>query len=247
MRLPRLIAFPLVLPLLLFAHCKKEQAMASPTPTGAELQTNTQGSPVPPPPPPAPPPSPSLDRPSSLRDQAPEMFKAKFMTSKGDFVIEVHRDWAPHGADRFYNLVKYGFYDDTRFFRVISGFMAQIGISGRPEWNAVWQDARIMDDPVKRSNLRGYVSFAMAGPHSRTTQIFINYTHKNAKLDGMGFAPFGQVISGFNVVEALYAGYGEGAPQGGGPHQGRIQSEGNAYLKAEFPKLDFVKKAVLLP
>jgi peptidyl-prolyl cis-trans isomerase A (cyclophilin A) len=232
--------------MLLFAHCKKDQAVASATPAPLQVENNSPTSPTPPVSPPTPKAAPSLDRPSSLHDQAPEVFKAKFVTNKGDFVIEVHRDWAPLGADRFYNLVKYGFFNDTRFFRVISGFMAQIGISGRPELNEVWRDARIKDDPVKRSNLRGYVSFAMAGPNSRTTQIFINYTHQNAKLDGMGFAPFGQVISGMKVVEALYADYGEGAPQGSGPHQGRIQSEGNAYLKAEFPKLDFIKEAVIL-
>jgi peptidyl-prolyl cis-trans isomerase A (cyclophilin A) len=233
--------------MLLFSPCKKEEAFASPSPTPLKAEKISPASPTPPAQPAAPPATPSLDRPRSLHEQAPEIYKAKFVTNKGDFVIEVHRDWAPIGADRFYNLVKYGFYNDTRFFRVISGFMAQIGISGRPELNEVWRDAQIKDDPVKRSNLRGYVSFAMAGPNSRTTQFFINYTHQNAKLDGMGFAPFGQVTSGLKVVEALYAGYGEGAPQGNGPHQGRIQNEGNTYLKAEFPKLDYVKAAVLLP
>jgi peptidyl-prolyl cis-trans isomerase A (cyclophilin A) len=188
-----------------------------------------------------------LDKPSTLTERAKDVYQAKFVTSKGDFVVEVHRDWAPVGADRFYNLVKNGYYNDTRFFRVVKGFMAQIGIHGNPDMNAAWRDARIADDPVVKSNVRGYVSFATAGPNTRTTQFFINYSDGNSRLDGMGFAPFGQVMSGMDVVDALYGEYGEGAPQGRGPHQGRIQAEGNAYLMRDFPQLDYVKEATILP
>lgn len=189
----------------------------------------------------------SLDKPETLNERAADVYRARFATSRGDFVIEVHRDWAPLGADRFFNLVKNGYYDDTRFFRVVRGFMAQIGISGKPELNAVWREQRIADDPVKKSNLRGFVSFATAGPGSRTTQFFINFVDANSRLDGMGFAPFGQVVSGMEVVDALYSEYGEGAPQGRGPSQGRIQAEGNAYLQRDFPQLDYVKQATILP
>ena len=182
--------------------------------------------------------------PSSLKEKAPATYKAKFDTSKGTFVIEVHRAWAPNGADRFYNLVKSGYYNDVRFFRVIKGFMVQFGISGNPDLNAVWREARIPDDDVTESNQRGYVSFATGGPNTRTTQVFINFGN-NSGLDGQGFSPFGQVVSGMNVVDALYGGYGEGAPRGNGPDQGRLQGRGNAYLNADFPKLDYIEKATI--
>jgi len=185
-----------------------------------------------------------LGNPAALNQQAPAVYKAKFDTSKGPFVVEVHRDWAPKGADRFYNLVKNGFYDNARFFRVISGFMVQFGINADPRLSAVWREARIGDDPVRQSNRRGMLTFATAGPDTRTTQVFINFGD-NARLDRQGFAPFGQVVSGMEVVDALFAGYGEGAPRGNGPEQGRIQHEGNAYLKAEFAKLDYIKKATI--
>jgi peptidyl-prolyl cis-trans isomerase A (cyclophilin A) len=186
----------------------------------------------------------NLGDPSSLNERAPDVYKAKFDTTKGTFVIEVHRAWAPNGADRFYNLVKNGFYNDARFFRVIDGFMVQFGISGNPDLSSVWRDARIPDDPVNQSNTRGMVSFATAGPDTRTTQVFINYGD-NAGLDGQGFAPFGQVVSGMDVVDSFFKGYGEGAPRGRGPDQGRVQIEGNAYLMTKFPKLDYVKKATI--
>jgi peptidyl-prolyl cis-trans isomerase A (cyclophilin A) len=186
----------------------------------------------------------NLGNPASLNEQAPATYKAKFDTSKGTFVIEVHRDWAPNGADRFYNLVKSGFYNDARFFRVIEGFMVQFGISGNPDLSAVWREARIPDDPVKQSNTRGMVSFATAGPGTRTTQVFINFGD-NAGLDGQGFSPFGQVVSGMDVVDSFFNGYGEGAPRGLGPDQGRVQTQGNAYLITDFPKLDYVKKATI--
>ena len=185
-----------------------------------------------------------LRNPPALTEQAPATFKANFDTSKGTFVIEVHRDWAPQGADRFYNLVKNGFYDDVRFFRVIPGFMAQFGIHGDPAVAAAWRPAQIKDDPVKQSNKRGFVTFATAGPNTRTTQLFINFGD-NAALDKQGFAPFGQITTGMDVVDKIYNGYGEGAPRGKGPDQGRVQSEGNAYLTKEFPRLDFIKAATI--
>src|SRR5260370_35848470 len=181
--------------------------------------------------------------PSKLTAKAPDVFSARFETSKGPFVVEVHRAWSPHGADRFYNLVSNGYYDEVRFFRVISCFMAQFGIHGNPAVNSAWQPAVIADDPVAQSNKRGMVSYAMRGPGTRTNQIFINYSDGNAQLDPMGFSPFGKVTEGMAVVDALYSGYGEGAPSGRGPDQGRLQSEGNAYLAKEFPRLDFIKTA----
>ncbi|HNW44392.1 MAG TPA: peptidylprolyl isomerase [Elusimicrobiales bacterium] len=187
----------------------------------------------------------ALKNPASLTEKAPETFKVKFTTTKGDFTLEVTRAWSPLGADRFYNLVKAGFFSDVAFFRVISGFMVQFGIHGEPEVAAAWRGARIQDDPVKQSNAKGYISYAMAGPNTRTTQFFINYGN-NANLDSMGFSPFGKVTEGMNVVESIYSGYGEGAPSGMGPDQGRVQLQGNKYLKAEFPKMDYVKSAELL-
>jgi peptidyl-prolyl cis-trans isomerase A (cyclophilin A) len=182
----------------------------------------------------------------AVNQAAPDLFQAKFETSKGDIIIEVQRDWSPRGAQRFYNLVNNGFYDGCRFFRVISGFMAQIGINGDPAVMAKWRTANIMDDKVTQSNTRGFVSFAKTGaPNSRSTQIFINYKD-NSMLDPQGFSPFGRVIEGMEIVDNLYAGYGEGGPRGQGPSQQRIQSEGNAYLEEEFPNLDYVKKATIL-
>ena len=187
-----------------------------------------------------------LGNPAALTAPAPATYKVKFDTSKGPFIVAVHRDWAPLGADRFYNLVKNGFYDNARFFRVISGFMVQFGINADPRLAAVWRDANINDDPVRQSNTRGMITFATRGPNTRTTQVFINFGN-NARLDAGGFAPFGQVVSGMNVVDALYSGYGEGAPRGAGPEQSRIQGEGNAYLIKEFPKLDYIKTATIVP
>jgi cyclophilin family peptidyl-prolyl cis-trans isomerase len=187
---------------------------------------------------------PLLDPPHAT-EQAPDRFRVRFETTKGPFVIEVTRAWAPRGADRFYNLVRVGYYDDVAFFRVIENFMVQFGIHGDPAVNAAWRQARIPDDPVTQSNKRGMVTYAMAGPDTRTTQLFINF-RDNTGLDGQGFSPFGRVVEGLSVVDSLYSGYGEGAPSGMGPEQGRAQGEGNAYLKARFPKLDFVKAARLV-
>jgi peptidyl-prolyl cis-trans isomerase A (cyclophilin A) len=185
-----------------------------------------------------------LTNPAALNQQAPATYRVKFDTSKGPFVVEVHRDWAPIGADRFYNLVNNGFYNNARFFRVISGFMVQFGINADPRLSTVWRNAHIQDDPVRQSNKRGFITFATAGPNTRTTQVFINFGD-NTRLDGMGFAPFGQVVSGMNVVDSLFSGYGEGAPEGQGPEQGRIQSEGNAYLLKDFARLDYIKTATI--
>lgn len=186
-----------------------------------------------------------LSNPAALKEQAPATYGVDFDTSKGPFVVEVRREWAPNGADRFYNLVKNGFYDNARFFRVIEGFMVQFGINGDPKVSSVWREARIKDDPVKQSNGRGYITFATAGPNTRTTQVFINFAD-NSALDNQGFAPFGKVASGMNVVDALYADYGEGAPSGRGPAQERIQREGNAYLTGSFANLDYIKKATIV-
>lgn len=186
-----------------------------------------------------------LKTPAALTEKAPDTYKARFDTSKGVFVITVTRAWAPLGADRFYNLVKNGFYDEARFFRVIDGFMAQIGMHADPAVQRAWTSARLPDDPVKESNKRGYVTFAHAGANSRTTQFFINFGDNGASLDKQGFPPFGQVTTGMDVVEKLYSGYGDGAPRGRGPAQGQITAEGNAYLVKEFPRLDYVKKATI--
>jgi peptidyl-prolyl cis-trans isomerase A (cyclophilin A) len=188
---------------------------------------------------------PSLLQPSSLNEQAPTTFKVKFTTTKGDFLVEVRRAWSPLGADRFYNLVKNHFYDDAAFFRVLSGFVVQFGISAKPEISQVWANATFKDDPVTQSNLEGYLTFATAGPNTRTTQVFINLGD-NRNLDGMGFSPFGKVIGGMNVVRKFYSGYGEGAPSGKGPDQNRLTNEGKAYLDKSFPRLDSIKTAVIV-
>jgi peptidyl-prolyl cis-trans isomerase A (cyclophilin A) len=187
-----------------------------------------------------------LGNPAALKEQAPPVYRVDFDTTKGPFTVEVHRDWAPIGADRFYNLVKNGFYDNTRFFRVIEGFMVQFGVNGDPKVAAAWKGARLKDDPVKISNKRTFITFATAGPNTRTTQVFISYGD-NSNLDGQGFAPFGQVVSGMKVVDSLYSGYGEGAPGGRGPDQSKVQAEGNAYLASAFPNLDYIKKATIAP
>lgn len=186
----------------------------------------------------------ALKDPSKANAKAPDKFTVKLETTAGDILMDVDRSWAPKGAERFYNLVKAGYYDDVAFFRVIANFMAQVGIHGDPEVNKVWRNARIEDDPVKQSNTPGMVSFATAGPGTRTTQFFINFGN-NARLDGMGFAPFAKVRN-MDVVNKLYSGYGEGAPNGKGPEQGRVQMEGNKYLKADFPQLSWIKKATVV-
>jgi peptidyl-prolyl cis-trans isomerase A (cyclophilin A) len=184
--------------------------------------------------------------PAKLTAKAPETFKALFETTKGKFTIEVTRSLAPNGADRFYNLVSSGYFKDVSFFRVVPGFMCQFGIHGDPAVSAKWREANIADDPVKGSNTRGTITFAMGGPNTRTTQLFINFAD-NTRLDSMGFPSFGKVISGMDVVDKINGEYGDGAPYGRGPAQGRIQMQGNAYLKKDFPNLDYIKSATILP
>lgn len=173
---------------------------------------------------------------------APDRFRVHFETSEGPFVVELERALAPRGVDRLYNLVEAGFYDGARFFRVVDGFVVQFGLNGDPAVTAAWRVARIPDDPVRASNRRGTMTFATSGRDSRTTQLFINLAD-NPRLDAMGFAPLGRVVEGMDVVDRLYAGYGEGAPMGRGPDQGRIVTEGNAYLEREFPELDTIVRA----
>ena len=187
----------------------------------------------------------ALSNPAALKETAPATFTANFNTTAGTFVITVNRAWAPNGADRFYNLVKSGFFTNARFFRAIKGFMVQFGIHGDPAIAAAWRNARLPVDKVTQSNKRGYITYAMGGsPDTRTTQVFINF-RDNANLDALGFAPFGEVTTGMDVVDKINTEYGEGAPRGKGPDQTRIQSEGNAYLMKEFPKLDYVKSATV--
>jgi peptidyl-prolyl cis-trans isomerase A (cyclophilin A) len=166
----------------------------------------------------------------------PDVYRVNFATSKGDFVVEVTKSLAPLGAERFYHLVQRKFFDNARFFRVLSGFMVQFGINGDPAVAASWRSRAIKDDPVKITNARGTITYAMAGPNTRTTQLFINFGN-NQGLDSQGFSPFGKVVSGMEVVDSLYAGYGES------PDQGQIQTQGNTYLQAHFPKLDYIKTA----
>jgi peptidyl-prolyl cis-trans isomerase A (cyclophilin A) len=199
--------------------------------------------------PPAPPDNPLLN-PADPRvnQQAPDSFRVLVTTSRGEFVIACHRAWAPRGADRFYNLVTNGFYDECRFFRVIFGFVAQFGISGNPAISAAWNSAYIRDDPVLQSNLRGFVSFAHYGvADTRNTQVFINYGD-NSMIDTNGFAPFGVIDEdGMYVAARLFAEYGDGPTRGIGPDQARIQSEGNAYLAEFYPRLDYIISAAVLP
>jgi peptidyl-prolyl cis-trans isomerase A (cyclophilin A) len=188
--------------------------------------------------------APTLKDPSTLTADAPEQFKVRFETTKGDFVVEVHRDWSPRGAIRFYNLVKNGYYNDNAFFRVLPS-IAQFGITGDPAINAVWRGARVIDDVRKQTNERGYVSYAAGGPNTRTTQVFINLKDNKA-LDQANMVPFGRVTSGLNNLDKLYSNYADGPPSGKGPVQAKIHAEGNAYLQKEFPKLDYIKTATLV-
>ena len=176
----------------------------------------------------------------ALNEQAPDEFSVRLETSVGSVVIQVTREWAPIGADRFYNLVRNGFYDEQRFFRVVPGFVVQWGLSGDPKLNQVWHRAHILDDPVVQSNMRGRITYAKTNqPNTRTTQLFINLGD-NANLDGMGFAPFGEVVEGMEVVDAINAEYGQQ------PSQGQIGNRGNAYLEENFPNLDYIVKAEII-
>lgn len=182
---------------------------------------------------------PALLQPASLKEQAPDTFQVKFTTGKGDFTVQVNRAWAPLGADRFYNLVSHGFFTDAAFFRVVPGFIIQFGLSADPAVNRVWRSANIKDDPVTQSNKPGFITFATAGPNTRTTQLFINFGD-NKFLDSQGFAPFGQVTSGMDVVQKLHSGYGEK------PDQGAITMQGKAYLDKNFPNIDSIKSALIV-
>jgi len=189
---------------------------------------------------------PALLDPSMATERAPRHFKVNLQTSSGDIVIQVNRDWAPYGVDRFYNLVKIGYYDDSAFFRVIDDFMAQVGMHGDPRVTNAWFRVPIQDDKIATSNERGTVTFAKRNTrNSRTTQFFINFVD-NSFLDKSGFAPIGKVVEGMDVADSLYSKYGEGAPRGNGPSQGRILNEGNAYLKKEFPRLDYINTATII-
>ena len=182
-----------------------------------------------------------LRNPAALKEKAPESFKVKFDTTKGSIVVEVHRDWAPLGADRLYNLVKAGFFDGERFYRVVPNFMVQWGFNGEPSVTAIWANVKLKDDPVKQSNKRGYITFAnTGGPDSRGTNVFINYKD-NAFLDSQLFAPFGEVVEGMDVAEKIDAEYKEL------PNQASIRNQGNAYLSKTFPKMDYIKTATLEP
>src|ERR1700731_3441881 len=224
----------------------KAEATAAPkaeTPATAAAQPEATASA------PAPAPHSGYDRallhPALLKDKAPDEYKVKFTTTKGDFVVAVNRAWAPIGADRFYNLVKHHFYDNASFFRVLPGFVVQFGISANPPVSAAWKTADIKDDPVTQSNLRGYLVFATAGANTRTTQVFVNLVD-NKRLDSMGFAAFGKVTEDMNVVEMMYEGYGEGAPQGAEPDQDQMKKQGKPYLDKGWPKLDSIKTTTLL-
>jgi peptidyl-prolyl cis-trans isomerase A (cyclophilin A) len=181
-----------------------------------------------------------LLNPAGLRAVAPPVYRVKFTTTKGDFVVECTREWAPRGADRFYNLVRNRFFNDAAFFRYVPNFIVQVGIPADPAVAKVWQNANIPDDPVTHGNKAGTLVFATAGPNTRTTQLFINLKDNSAGLDRQGFAAFGTVTEGMEVVQGLFSGYGEQ------PDQGRIQAEGKAYLDKNFPKLDSIKSTTVI-
>lgn len=228
MKLRPLVLFALVVAVAGSACGPREQPAPSPSPTAVVATPTPVPTPL----------SPLLD-PEKATETAPDRFRVRFDTTKGPFVVEVRRVWAPRGADRFYNLVRLGYFDGATFFRVVEDFMVQFGIHGDPEVSAAWRRAEIPDDPVKQSNTRGMVTFATRGPNTRTTQLFINYKD-NSFLDRQGFAPFGRVVEGMAVVDRIYSGYGEA------PDQGRAQSEGNRYLRGEFPKLDHIESASVI-
>jgi len=235
---------------MMFTGCTTEP---EPAPAPAEEAKEPAEAPPPPEPEPAkepeepkpaaakkPPSKKALMNPSALKEQAPENYRVQFDTSKGDIIIEVTRSWAPKGADRFYNLAANGFFDGCRFFRVVPNFIVQFGLGPDPAVNRMWEQARITDDPVTKTNRRGSVTFATAGPNTRTTQLFINFK-ANAFLDNQGFAPFGRVVEGMDVVDSLNAEYGEA------PDQSMIRNQGQKYLDGKFPNLDYIEAATILP
>jgi peptidyl-prolyl cis-trans isomerase A (cyclophilin A) len=235
----------LALPLLALMACGSPTPETKPAPP-AEKPAQPVEKPAPPPPAPAAaapvtPPAganPALYDPSKASLTAPETYAVKFETTAGEFILDVTRAWSPLGADRLYNLVKAGFYDDTGFFRVVPGFVVQFGLNGDPAVNKVWRDARIQDDPASQTNARGTVVFATSGPNTRTTQVFINFAD-NPRLDKMGFTPFGKVRD-MATVDKINPAHGQK------PNQGEITMNGNAYLKTAFPDLSFITKATIV-
>jgi peptidyl-prolyl cis-trans isomerase A (cyclophilin A) len=192
---------------------------------------------------------PALFHPATLHAKAPDVFQVKFTTTKGDFVIEATRAWAPNGVDRFYNLVKHGYFNGVSFYRVVPGFIVQFGLSPDPKITAAWNAASIKDDPVKEHNAPGYVTYAMGGPNTRSNQLFINFADNSSQLDGMGFAPIGQVTSGMDVVKNFYSAYGELSDpglNGTGPSQERAMEAGKAYLDKNYPLLDSIKSTEII-
>lgn len=184
--------------------------------------------------------------PAVKSEKAPDVFQVNFDTSKGKVVVEIHRDWAPNGVDHFYTLVKTGFFDGVRFYRTVRNFVSQFGINGDPKTNALWASGNIPDDPVKQTNAPGTLTYAATGmPNSRSTQLFFNLRDNGKSLDPQGFAPIGKVITGMDVVESFYSGYGSMPPEGEGPDPGKIASQGNSYLESQFPRLDYIKKATI--
>jgi peptidyl-prolyl cis-trans isomerase A (cyclophilin A) len=182
---------------------------------------------------------------AAQNEKAPDLFRVNFDTSKGPVVVEIHRDWAPHGADHFYSLVQTGFYDGARFFRVVRNFIVQFGINGDPKTNRLWANANLPDDPVKEHNVKGTLTYATSGPNTRSTQLFINL-RDNRALDKQGYAPIGKVVEGMNAVESLYNSYGEMPSRGGqGPDPTQIELQGNDYLASRFPRLDYIRKATV--
>lgn len=244
----------LVAAAVLFAGCKSKEPAGEPKPaetakaeTPAPAPAPTETKPAEPAAAPVEKASPgakpgNLLKPETLKEKAPEKYEVKFKTTRGDFTVQVTRAWSPLGADRFYNLVKGHFYDNTAFFRVVPGFVVQFGIAEKPAVSAAWKHTDFADDPVTQTNKRGALSFATAGPNTRTTQIFINLKD-NARLDGMGFSPFAVVEgNGMNVVDMLYDQYGDNA----GPDQDKIEKQGSPYLKKGWPKLDYIVSASLV-
>jgi peptidyl-prolyl cis-trans isomerase A (cyclophilin A) len=230
----------------LFFGCKaKEETAEAPPPEKPKAEAPAPAQPEATASAPAPAPRSGYDRAllraALLKDKAPETFQVKFTTTRGDFTVTVNRAWAPIGADRFYNLLKHHYYDNASFFRVVPGFVVQFGISAYPPVSAAWRSANLKDDPVTQNNKRGYLTFATAGPNTRTTQIFINLKD-NTGLDRQGFAPFGVVDGqGMKIVEMLYDQYGDAA----GPDQNQIEAQGKPYLDKGWPKLDSIKTATL--
>ncbi|HWB99248.1 MAG TPA: peptidylprolyl isomerase [Bryobacteraceae bacterium] len=190
-------------------------------------------------------PAPAPVKKAAAPEPTPEVVQVKFETSKGDFVVEATRAWAPRGVDHFYELVKTGYYDGNRFYRVLPRYVVQFGVNGDPQTSRLWSSMSIPDDPVKESNKKGTVTYARRGPASRTTQIFVNM-RDNKDLDGQGFAPFGRVISGMDVIGSLYSGYGEMAPRGQGPDPTQIELQGNSYVENHFPRLDYIRRTTIL-